>query len=218
MNPATEIPTPPRSMIDDAILMVEDINLKPSPTIQKPKSTAPAPPDQTAPAVQTPNDVSITQVNLSTNPANVTVNPQVTQSTQPTAPTTNSPGDGPGSNGTGTTSTPTDNTSSNQPLIGSEVMPEFEGGQAALFNFLKNKTQYPASAREVGLEGVSYVRFVVAKDGSIQNIEILRSGGSAFDKEAIRVISSMPKWKPGMQDGKPVSVYFTIPFRFTLQD
>ena len=97
-------------------------------------------------------------------------------------------------------------------------MPEFPGGQQALFKYLGDNVKYPVIAQENGIQGRVICQFVVNKDGSIVDIEVVRSGGDpSLDKEAIRVIKSMPKWKPGKQRGKPVRVKFTLPVNFKLQ-
>ena len=99
-----------------------------------------------------------------------------------------------------------------------ETMPEFPGGQQALFKFLSENVKYPVIAQENGIQGRVICQFVVNKDGSIVDIEVVRSGGDpSLDKEAVRVIKSMPKWKPGKQRGKPVRVKFTLPVNFKLQ-
>ena len=99
-----------------------------------------------------------------------------------------------------------------------ETMPEFPGGQQALLNFLSENVQYPAFAQEKGIQGRVICQFVVNKDGSIVDVEVVRSGGDpSLDKEAVRVINSMPKWKPGKQRDKMVRVKFTIPINFKLQ-
>lgn len=98
-----------------------------------------------------------------------------------------------------------------------EKMPEFPGGQAAMMKFIVAHIQYPELARENGVEGRVFTRFTVWSDGSLGNFEILRSIGGGCDQEALRVLKMMPKWKPGMQRGKPVSVRFTLPFVFKLK-
>lgn len=99
-----------------------------------------------------------------------------------------------------------------------ESMPEFPGGQQALFKYLGDNVKYPVIAQENGIQGRVICQFVVNKDGSIVDIEVIRSGGDpSLDKEAVRVIKSMPKWKPGKQRGKPVRVKFTLPVNFKLQ-
>ena len=98
-----------------------------------------------------------------------------------------------------------------------EKMPSFPGGQGALFEYLCNNVHYPKVAEEKKIEGRVIVTFVVGKDGSISNAELARSVSEELDAEAIRVVSSMPKWEPGTQNGKPVSVKFTVPVTFRLR-
>lgn len=99
-----------------------------------------------------------------------------------------------------------------------ETMPEFPGGQQALFKYLSENVKYPAIAQENGIQGRVICQFVVNKDGAIVDVEIVRSGGDpSLDKEALRVIKSMPKWKPGKQRGKAVRVKYTVPVNFRLQ-
>ena len=99
-----------------------------------------------------------------------------------------------------------------------ESMPEFPGGQQALFKFLAENVKYPVIAQENGIQGRVICQFVVNKDGSIVDVVAVRSSGEpSLDKEAIRVIQSMPKWKPGKQRGKPVRVKYTVPVNFRLQ-
>jgi protein TonB len=99
-----------------------------------------------------------------------------------------------------------------------ESMPEFPGGQQALFKFLAENVKYPVIAQENGIQGRVICQFVVNKDGSIVDVVAVRSSGEpSLDKEAIRVIKSMPKWKPGKQRGKPVRVKYTVPVNFRLQ-
>ena len=99
-----------------------------------------------------------------------------------------------------------------------ESMPQFPGGQQALFKYLSENVKYPVIAQENGIQGRVICQFVVNKDGSIVDVEVVRSGGDpSLDKEAIRVIKTMPKWKPGKQRGKPVRVKYTVPVNFKLQ-
>ena len=99
-----------------------------------------------------------------------------------------------------------------------ETMTEFPGGQQALFKYLSENVKYPVIAQENGIQGRVICQFVVNKDGSIVDVEVVRSGGDAsLDKEAVRVIKSMPKWKPGKQRGKAVRVKYTVPVNFRLQ-
>ena len=98
-----------------------------------------------------------------------------------------------------------------------EKMPEFPGGQAALFKFLSENVKYPKEAVKKGIQGRVICQFVVEKDGSISNVEVVRSGGHhLLDQEAVRVISIMPKWNPGTQRGKPIRVKYTVPVNFRL--
>lgn len=98
-----------------------------------------------------------------------------------------------------------------------EDMPEFPGGQLALRKFIAQAVKYPVIAQENGIQGKVFVNFVVAKDGSITNAKIARGVDPSLDKEALRVIMSLPKWKPGKQGGKPVRVSYTVPINFQLQ-
>ncbi len=98
-----------------------------------------------------------------------------------------------------------------------EKMPSFPGGDAALFKFLNDNVKYPVIAQENGVQGRVICQFVVNRDGSIVDVEVVRSIDPSLDKEAIRVIKSMPKWSPGQQRGKPVRVKYTLPVNFKLQ-
>ena len=98
-----------------------------------------------------------------------------------------------------------------------ETMPDFPGGQKELLSFLSRNIKYPTKAIESKIQGRVIVQFVVNKDGSISNAKIVRSVDPDLDKEALRVINSMPQWKPGMQKGEPVSVKFTVPIVFRNQ-
>ena len=99
-----------------------------------------------------------------------------------------------------------------------ETMPEFPGGQQALMKYLATNVKYPVIALENGIQGRVVCQFVVEKDGKPSNIQVVRSSGEpSLDKEAVRVISTMPKWKPGKQRGKPVRVTYTIPVNFRIQ-
>ena len=98
-----------------------------------------------------------------------------------------------------------------------ESMPEFPGGMGALMTYLAKNIKYPPLAKESGIQGKVFINFVVEPDGSISHVKVLRGIGGGCDEEAVRVVKSMPKWKPGMQRGKPVRVSFTLPVKFTLQ-
>lgn len=98
-----------------------------------------------------------------------------------------------------------------------EQQPEFPGGEAALMAYIKKNLKYPAFAAENGIQGRVTLSFTVEKDGSIANIEVMRSPAEELSKEAIRVVQSMPKWKPGKQRGKAVRVKYVLPVTFRLQ-
>lgn len=99
-----------------------------------------------------------------------------------------------------------------------EKAPEFPGGMDAMMKYLYENIKYPAEAEAAGKDGRAIVQFIVKKDGSIGNVEIIRSSGdNSLDTEAIRVIASMPKWNPGTQGGKPVNVKFALPVVFKVQ-
>lgn len=98
-----------------------------------------------------------------------------------------------------------------------ETMPEFPGGNAEMMKYLKKHTKYPVVAEEKGVEGKVIVQFVVNRDGSIVEPTVVKSVDPSLDKEAIRVVSSMPKWKPGVQGGKIVRTKYTLPVLFELK-
>lgn len=102
------------------------------------------------------------------------------------------------------------------PVLIPDVPAQFLGGEAELMKFLRDNIRYPVVAAEAGIEGRTVIRFVVSKDGHISNVEVLRSSDPALDKEAVRVVKSMPTWVPGMKDGKKVNAYFTLPVTFKL--
>jgi protein TonB len=93
-----------------------------------------------------------------------------------------------------------------------EKMPKFPGGEEALMRFLHKMTSYPDMEQQMGMEGKAVVKFVVNEDGSITNATLIRSDSPGFGKEALKVVTKLPKFEPGMQQGKPVKVYFVLPF------
>jgi TonB family protein len=99
-----------------------------------------------------------------------------------------------------------------------DEMPEFPGGEAALRNFLANSVKYPEIAKENGIQGKVYITFIVTKEGKVTEPEIARGVDPSLDKEALRVVSSLPDWKPGKQHGQPVNVSYTVPITFALQN
>lgn len=98
-----------------------------------------------------------------------------------------------------------------------EQKPEFPGGDAAMYKWLGDHINYPAAAAEEGVSGRVVVEFVVSKTGAIENVKVLRGRHPALDKEALRVVKSMPKWQPGRNNGQPVKVTYTLPVTFRLQ-
>jgi len=103
------------------------------------------------------------------------------------------------------------------PFVIVEQMPVFPGGDQELLRFVNRSIKYPVIAQENGIQGRVTCSFVINRDGSVVDAEIIRGVDPSLDKEALRVISTMPKWKPGMQRGKPVRVKYTIPITFRLQ-
>lgn len=99
-----------------------------------------------------------------------------------------------------------------------EQMPKFPGGDAELYKFISNNLNYPAMAIENNVQGRVVVQFVVTKDGSIGNVKVVRSVDRDLDNEAIRVCKKLPKFIPGKQNGQPVSVWYTLPVTFKLQN
>lgn len=98
-----------------------------------------------------------------------------------------------------------------------EAMPEYPGGSKALFSYLSGETNYPRLARDYELSGTVYIAFHVDTDGSISNAYIMRPLNPILEFEALRVIESMPPWKPGLQNDQPVKVLYKIPLKFTLE-
>lgn len=97
-----------------------------------------------------------------------------------------------------------------------EEMTAFPGGQAAFMNYLSSNMKYPKDCQEAGIQGRVVVQFVIGKDGRIMNARVIKSVHPSLDKEALRVVNSMPRWTPGKQKGKPVSVTYTVPLMFRL--
>lgn len=98
-----------------------------------------------------------------------------------------------------------------------EEQPSFPGGQGALMQWLSDNIKYPVIAAENGIQGRVIVQFVVSKTGSISDVRVVRGVDPSLDKEAVRVVSNMPNWTPGRQNGTTVNVRFTLPVTFRLQ-
>lgn len=102
-------------------------------------------------------------------------------------------------------------------LANVEQKPSFKGGEAAMFKWLGEHINYPAAAAEEGASGKVQVQFIVSKSGKVTNVKVVRGKHPALDKEAVRVVSSMPDWTPGRQNGQPVNVTYILPVNFTLK-
>ena len=98
-----------------------------------------------------------------------------------------------------------------------DVLPEFPGGMEAMMAFIGNNTKYPAEALKKQVQGKVIVQFVVTKEGYIRDMEVISKTPEILNKEALRVVKSMPRWKPGKKDGKLVNVKFVLPVAFKLQ-
>ena len=99
-----------------------------------------------------------------------------------------------------------------------EKRPSFPGGMGALMQYLKGNVDYPIEALKENIGGRVVVAFIVEKDGSLSDVRIAKSVHPLLDAEAIRVVSSMPKWNPGLENGNPVRVKYTIPVTFRLEE
>lgn len=97
-----------------------------------------------------------------------------------------------------------------------EDMPEYPGGDSALRDYIANNVKYPEVAKKNGVQGKVYITFIVDVDGSTSDAKVARGVDPSLDKEALRVVSSLPKWKPGKQKGKAVKVSYTVPINFAL--
>ncbi len=104
-----------------------------------------------------------------------------------------------------------------EPFVVVEEMPIFPGGETALLAFISEHTQYPEVAKENNIQGKVIVRFCVTSKGGVDKVEILKGVDPELDKEAIRVVKTLPAFRPGKQGGKPVPVWFMVPINFTLK-
>ena len=99
-----------------------------------------------------------------------------------------------------------------------DEMPQYPGGEKAMMEYVAKNVKYPQEAKDKEIQGRVFVGFVVEKDGSVSTVKVLRGIGGGCDEEAVRVVSSMPKWKPGIKDGKPVRVSYMMPLNFKLTE
>jgi TonB family protein len=99
-----------------------------------------------------------------------------------------------------------------------DEMPQYPGGEKAMMEYVAKNVKYPQEAKDKEIQGRVFVSFVVEKDGSVSTVKVMRGIGGGCDEEAVRVVSSMPKWKPGIKDGKPVRVSYMMPLNFKLTE
>ncbi len=104
-----------------------------------------------------------------------------------------------------------------EPYVFVQEMPSFPGGNAALLKYISEQVVYPEDAIQNRIQGTVILRFVVSKTGEVTRVEVTREADPLLDNEAMRVISGMPRWKPGKQDGNPVPVWFSVPVIFVLR-
>ena len=201
--------------IDEGLTIITEVELPPldpvtpppAPEAKPPIQEAKAPMERFTPPVITNNataqtDVPDQQTLSKTNIGTETVEGEA--NVKPPVTTTTETG-----TGTGEVSPPV--------LFAADKMPEYPGGMAAMKKFLANNIVYPSRAKQMGLEGQVLVSFVVNQNGDISGIQVLKSPGMGIEEEAIRVLKSMPKWSPGMNNGVPVSVRFTLPITFAIR-
>ena len=105
-----------------------------------------------------------------------------------------------------------------EPAIVVQEMPEFPGGEAALLKFVGDNVKYPSDAQNNNIQGKVILRFVVRSDGSVDRIEVLRGIDPSLDNEAVRVVKTLPRFKPGKQGGVAVPVWFLLPVTFRLEN
>ncbi|MBX2973287.1 MAG: energy transducer TonB [Flavobacteriales bacterium] len=97
-----------------------------------------------------------------------------------------------------------------------EQMPEFSGGRDSLFAYIAKSVKYPEAAAEEGIQGRVFLRFIVERDGSTSDVQVLRGVHPMLDREAVRMVKAMPAWKPAKQRGQPVRVQYSLPVNFVL--
>lgn len=108
-------------------------------------------------------------------------------------------------------------TNEDKPVYGVEQMPQFPGGDKELMKFIHDNLEYPKVAAEVGIEGRVTIRFVIARDGNITDVTVIRGLDPSCDKEAVRIVKMMPRWIPGRQNGRNVPVYYTLPIVYKMK-
>ena len=113
---------------------------------------------------------------------------------------------------------PTTNFESEEIFTSVEENPTFPDGIKNMYQYIARNLRYPEAARRANVQGKVFVKFIVRKDGGVSDLQVLKGIGFGCDEETVRVLGSMPKWNPGKQNGKPVSVYFTMPVNFVLEE
>ena len=101
-------------------------------------------------------------------------------------------------------------------MLAIETPPTYPGGQKAMVAFIQKNLKYPSACKEQNIEGKVYVQFTVKKDGSLSDIAVVRGAHTLLDAEAVRVVTAMPKWNPGVQRDKNINTRMTVPFAFKL--
>lgn len=104
-----------------------------------------------------------------------------------------------------------------EPMTQPEIAPEYPGGTVAMLSYIQQNLKYPEGAKEQEIQGRVIVQFTIEKDGSVSDVKVVKSVDPLVDDQVVRAISAMPAWKPGMHEGKPVRVSYSLPFRFRLQ-
>lgn len=209
LRPVVELPT----VISCPITPIDVTPIKQE--VPKPKTPEPTPPPAQAPTVKNlppvivPNDI-VTVAPVSIDSLEGRESGPVDYIGEPdgsVVATTTKPGTGAGME-------PVVPPAPAEPRVWSEVMPAYKGD---MYAFLSRNIRYPAAAKNSGITGKVLIRFVVNEDGRIHDAKVLRGIGGGCDEEALRVVNAMPAWNPGMQNGNPVKVYFTLPISFMLE-
>ena len=104
-----------------------------------------------------------------------------------------------------------------EPMLQPEIAPEYPGGTVAMLSYIQQNLKYPEGAKEQEIQGRVIVQFTVETDGTVSDVNVVKSVDPLVDAEVVRIVSDMPAWKPGMHEGKPVRVSYSIPIRFRLQ-
>ncbi|RAV97899.1 energy transducer TonB [Pseudochryseolinea flava] len=185
------------------------------PKIEQPKTIKPPPPPPTTPAQKPIANVAPTAVTHEVD-EELPTNDEI-DNAQPTADPNASGGTGPAIADV-PPGPPADPTDYGKDFDIVEIPPSFEGGQKGLAQFISRNTRYPSADRRLGTQGTVYVSFVVDKDGNVRDVKVMRGISATCDKEAMRVISMMKGWTPGVQNKHSVSVRMTLPIKFQIAE